>query len=97
LYLISRSAGNRQPDKIREANQMEIKGNSGGAALYAMQQAMRMPRSMVDLLQKSAGTSGAAEAAETSPPPPAATQSADPQAADLARMTGKGGIINIVV
>ena len=74
---------------------MEIKGNSGGAALYAMQQAMRMPRSMVDLLQKSAGTAEAAEATEAAPQPPVATKPTDPKAADIAKMTGKGGIINI--
>lgn len=75
---------------------MEIKGNSGGAALYAMQQAMRMPRSMVDLLQKSAGTGEAAEASEAAPQPPAVTKPTDPKAADIAKMTGKGGIINII-
>jgi hypothetical protein len=76
---------------------MEIKGNSGGAALYAMQQAMRMPRSMVDLLQKSAGAAGAAESSESAAAtqqPLAVTKPTDPKAAEIAKMTGKGRIIN---
>jgi len=67
---------------------MEINGNSGGAALYAMQQAVKMPSAMVDLLKKSAEEGGQQ--------PLAATNPTDPKAADVAKMTGKGGNINVM-
>jgi hypothetical protein len=66
---------------------MEINGNSGGAALYAMKQAMKMPGAIVDLLQKSA-EGGEQHLAATNP--------TDPKVADVAKMTGKGGNINTV-
>lgn len=66
---------------------MEINGNSGGAALYSMQQAMKTPAAMVDLLKKSA---------EDGQQPLAAPKPTDPKAADIAKMTGKGGNINVV-
>ncbi|MEW6288242.1 MAG: hypothetical protein AB1545_00145 [Thermodesulfobacteriota bacterium] len=66
---------------------MEINGNSGGAALYAMKQAMKMPEAVVDLLKKSG---------EDDQQPLAAPKPTDPKAADIAKMTGKGGNINVV-
>lgn len=66
---------------------MEINGNSGGAALYSMQQAMKTPAAMVDLLKKSS---------EDGQQPLAAPKPTDPKAADIAKMTGKGGNINVV-
>jgi|GEM_PF-2963087 len=66
---------------------MEINGNSGGAALYALQQAKKTPAQIVELLKKTA---------QGEQPSPAATNPTDPKAADVAKMTGKGGNINVM-
>ncbi|MFZ5773516.1 MAG: hypothetical protein ACOY4W_19015 [Thermodesulfobacteriota bacterium] len=66
---------------------MQINGSSGGAALYALQQAKKTPAQIVELLKKTA---------QSDQKPPAAPNATDPQAADVAKMTGKGGNINVM-
>ena len=66
---------------------MEISGSGGGAALYALQQATKTPAQIVELLKKSS---------ESAQQPLATTSTTDPKAADVAKMTGKGGNINVM-
>lgn len=73
---------------IKGTTHMEISGNSGGAAVYAMQQATKMPGAVVDLLQKSA--EGGQGKGSLRPPSPELKEP------DLTQMTGKGSNINIV-
>ena len=67
---------------------MEMSGISAGAATYAMKKAMEMPNILINLIQKSA---------------PAANQPlatgrpvTSPNEPDLAAVTGKGKILDLV-
>ena len=66
---------------------MEINTNNIGASTYAMKKAMEMPNLMLNLIQQTAD-SGKQPLGTNSP--------TAPQALDLATITGKGKIIDLV-
>jgi len=66
---------------------MEIGGTHMGASTYAMKKAMEMPNRVLNLVQQTADS--AKQSLGTKPPALTQTQ-------DLATMTGKGQIIDIV-
>lgn len=66
---------------------MEINSTPGGASIYAMKKAMDMPNLLLSLVRQTAD-SGKLTPNATPPDPP--------RALDLAAMTGKGKIIDIV-
>ncbi len=67
---------------------MEMNGISAGAATYAMKKAMEMPNILINLVQNSA-LAGNQPLATRSPVP-------SPNAPDLAAVTGKGKILDLV-
>ena len=66
---------------------MEISGSNTGASTYAMKKAMEMPNFLMSLVQQTADSTQQALATKS----PAATQ-----AIDIATVTGKGTIIDLV-
>lgn len=66
---------------------MEIGGTNAGASTYAMKKAMEMPNLLLSLVQQSADSGKQTLGTKS----PSATQ-----AIDLATVTGKGTIIDLV-
>ena len=66
---------------------MKIDGNNMGASTYAMKKAMEMPNLMLSLVQQPAD-SGKQSLSTTTP--------ASSQALDLAAITGKGKLIDVI-
>lgn len=69
---------------------MGVSEISGGAATYAMQKAQEMPKIMIDLLLGSGANGDQPLATNALAVPPA-------QMPDLAAVTGKGKVIDLVV
>lgn len=66
---------------------MEINTNNIGASTYAMKKAMEMPNLMLNLIQQTA---------DSGKQPLGTNSTTTPQILDLATITGKGKIIDLV-